>query len=297
MTDAGDEASQDPRIAAIHNAWVPYPAANEIKQTMERLIKAQAETRPECLAIIGDPNYGKSELFKSFARKHEQPYDPNVDSPPLPVVLIEMPEDATPSAFVRTLIQATGAPVDRREPLDILCNRLKVLLHALKTRLILVDEFHNGFEGTHRQQRQMLNLARGISNRTSLPLVVAGVDTVDNFIRNDKQLDQRFRRIKLPQWKEDDSTRRLLKAFEEAFRLKQPSRLGSPAMTKVVVELTEGRLGNISRLLKFSAIEAIHNRSEQISIELLARMAKQLPSEDAAVAANRMLSPQGAAAA
>ena len=271
------------RKRAIKEAWISYPDANAIVAVLEELLKEDKEIRPRCLAIIGEANYGKSHLVTRFAERHTTAYDPNVDSPVQPVLCVELPGDCTPAAFLRTLIHGTGAPVNLREPNDEMMRRLCLLIKELQTKLVLIDEFHNGFKGTHRQQMIMLNLTRELSNRTRIPMAVAGIEDVDHFIRNDSQLDQRFRRIHLGSWKEDDQTRRLLKTFEDHFQLKNPSRLASLAMTKKIVELTEGKLGRISFLLKACAVEAINDGSELITEALLVTMSKKLPASDASL--------------
>jgi len=278
-SEVADEKAQ--RISAIQKLWIPYPDANKIIRDLKRLVNAELETRPECIAIVGDPNFGKSELLRHFHSQYEKPYDPNVDTPSLPVLLAEMPEDATPSAFVRELLRECGLPLTRHEPLDMMVDRLKVLLRELHTKLILVDEFNKGFNGTHPQQQKMLNLTRGISNRTQIPLVVAGIESIDSFIKNDPQLDERFRRIRLPAWVANENSQRLHKAFEEAFQLQNPSKLGSPAMTEIIIGLARGRLGNISRLLKHAAIEAISSGVEQITKDSLSKMVERLPARAA----------------
>lgn len=265
--------------------WVPYPEAKEVLTIMSRLFDAPNETRPESLALIGDPSFGKTYLIEQFVAA-KMPTDELVEGtePEVPLVRIEMPESPEPAAMLRELIAAVNAPFSPRLPIDELMRKLMVLVESLRIRVFIIDEFHKGFHGTHRQQMVMLNVARGLTNRTKRPLIVAGTEDVDSFLRNDTQLDERFIRRRLRRWKEDADLQRLLKGFEQQLGLQQPSRLASPEMTSLIHQLTGGRMGRISRLLALAAETAILSGEECISDTLLGKMAKQLPGESLAAA-------------
>ena len=286
ITTTSIEPSAAERIERIKTRlWVPYPEAKDVLSIMTRLFEAPDETRPESLALIGDPSFGKTYLIEQFVAARMPTDEIAEDSEPeVPLVRIEMPESPEPAAMLRELIAAMNAPFSPRLPVDELMRKLMVLTESLRIRVFIIDEFHKGFQGTHRQQMIMLNVARGLTNRTKRPLIVAGTEDVDSFLRNDTQLDERFIRRRLRRWKEDADLQRLLKGFEQQLGLQHPSKLASPEMTSVIHQLTGGRMGRISRLLTSSAETAILSGDERISEALLRSMAKQLPGGSLAAA-------------
>lgn len=268
------------RIARIRTElWVSYPEANEALDIMKRLLRAPNEQRPECFAIIGDPSYGKSYLLEQFITRALASDDLAAHEYSVPVLHIEMPESPEPSAMLRELLAGLGAVFSLREPFDELMRKLEVLTKSLDILVFVIDEFHKGFQGTIRQQMILLNGVRGLSNRTKRPLILAGTEKVDSFLRNDEQLDERFIKRRLQRWKDDDKTRMLLKGFEQQIALREPSRLGSRAMTEHIIQLTRGRLGRIARLLALSAEAVILDGSEVIDKAVLSRMARNLPGD------------------
>ena len=57
--------------------------------------------------------------------------------------------------------------------------------------------------------------------------------------------------------------------FESTLPLKKLSKLGLPDMVKTILHKSGGNLGNVKNLLVASAIEAIENRSECITADII----------------------------
>jgi len=274
-------SSNEERIARIAaGVWVPHAQTAAILQIMRGLLAAPNQVRADNLAIIGEPNSGKSALLDRFYEKHQSAYDPTVDDPQVAIWRIEMPESPDPPAVLRELLRTVGAQHSARDPSDVLVHRVKVLAESLNVRLFVIDEVHNGFRGTKRQQQILLNVLRGLSNKTRRPVVIAGTKEVENFLDYDDQLSERYLRRRLPSWKENLQTQQLLKGFEKEFALKNPSGLASPAMTESILRLSGSRLGRIAKLLRNAAIEAILSGTEKITEENLKESAKLLTSDD-----------------
>lgn len=259
--------------------WAPYKEATDALTTMKRFLGEPNQLRPESLALIGEPNYGKSAILERFLAMNPQPYDPSDEDVAIPIVAVELPTKSSDAALMRELISAMGANYSVKEPVDEMVRRFVRLADVMHVKLIVIDEFHNGFPGTVRQQREFLNLTRALTNRTRRPMVVAGTEEVENFITNDPQLDQRFSRIRIPRWTADIDGRRLLKGFEMKLGLRNPSNLDSVPMLELIMDLANGRLGNIARLLVSAAEAAIVDGSEVLTPDLLRSTAKRLPGK------------------
>ena len=276
-----NQSSAAERIQRIRTSlWVANPDANDVFAIMKRLLLAPNESRPECLAILGEPSFGKSRLLTQFTKLATANQDLYAQEDSVPALHIEMPESPEPSAMLRELLSKLMSDFSLREPPDSLMRRLEVLSASLHIRVFVIDELNKGVHGTHRKQRILLNTLRGITSRTGRPLIVAGTEDVDSFLRNDAQLDERFIKRHLRRWQDDSSTQSLLKGFERALALKNPSRLGSEAMTQHIIQLTRGRLGRIARLLTLCAEAAILDGTEVIDKGLLERYAAQLPGDN-----------------
>ena len=266
------------RIARISDdLWVPYPQGVDALKRMRRLMDAPSEVRPESLAIVGDPSYGKTHLLKTFYRRHQSVYRLEGDDGSLNLLHVEMPEKAEPAALLREMHRVLGVGYSMRDPLDELIWRIVVITDSMQIRLFLIDEVHNAFRGTLRQQQAFLNVLRGLTNRTKRPLVIAGTPAVKDFLRNDEQLQERFACIELPRWSDPGDAQRLMKGFEQELRLQKPSGLASEETTALIIRLTGGRMGNICRLLRWAAIEAIRSGTEHLDVARLKVLAKQLP--------------------
>jgi len=276
----GASGTSEERVARLlSDIWVPYPEGVEVLRTMRDFLKAPNESRPVNLAIIGESNFGKSHLLKHFYSLYQSKYDYTVDEPKVALLKIEMPESPEPSALLREMLRTMCSSYTLREPVDELIWRVKVLVESLDIRLFLIDEVHNGFRGTMRQQQILLNVLRGLGNRTGRPLVIAGLPSVNDFIRNDEQLEQRFLQKRLPLWSDGTAAQRLLKGFEKELGLRNASGLASPEMTELVVRLSRGRLGYMAKLLVRAGVDAIRSGAERITNEGLQDAAKHVPSD------------------
>ena len=275
---AKEPSALDERIERIKTKmWVPYPEANEVFKIMRRLQDAPNENRPENLAVIGDPSFGKSYLLKRYVLRNQSSYDPAQRDPTIDIVHIDMPETPEPGAMLREILQKIGAGRTIRESIDEMRRRICVLAEAMKVRLFIIDEFHNAFRtGTNRQHHLLLNIVRTLTTLTNRPLVVAGTEEVDHFLEFDQQLDERFIRRRLKKWDDTATAQRLLKGFEQEIQLQNSADLASPEMTTHVINLTNGKMGRIARLLILAAEDAIRKGTETIDKDLLSVMATQL---------------------
>lgn len=85
----------------------------------------------------------------------------------------------------------------------------------------------------------------------------------------DQQLADRFEAAELPAWENDPSFQQLLLSFESILPLKQRSAFRDPKVHHRILNLTEGILVRICRLLETAAAEAIRGGQEHISLALL----------------------------
>lgn len=270
ILDTPVAADPEARILAIQKrSWIGYPRAQAIRQQLDDLLNHPKVPRMPNLAIIGETNNGKSSILGSFYRRHQPPDDPNIDRTPLPILMVDTPPEPDEGRLYRHMLRHLFATVGRREPSDLLFDRLKVLLRHLGTKMIVLDEFNCAVAGTPVKQRRFLNALRLMGNDLQFPIVVAGTPETLAALQSDPQLANRFEPAFLPKWKLDSDYARLLMSVEKGFALQNPSDLAHPKFAQRLLDLSEGILGETMELLRRLAIRAIRSGEEQITPEML----------------------------
>lgn len=143
------------------------------------------------------------------------------------------------------------------------------LLRATGVRLLIVDEVHNILAGGADRMNQMLNLLRYLGNVLRMPIVAIGVRQALQVIHSDDQLATRFEPFALPRWRDDDALRTLLASLEATLPLRRPSVLIEARLTRRVLGLSEGVLGEIVALLSRAGEAAIRSGVERIDDAML----------------------------
>jgi hypothetical protein len=85
----------------------------------------------------------------------------------------------------------------------------------------------------------------------------------------------RYRPFEIPRWRESDSLRRLLAAFERVLPPRKPSDLSRREIVQYVLEASGGLTGAISTILNDAAELSIRNGDEFIGISHLERVARE----------------------
>lgn len=273
-TETSPNQSVEERIAAIYSPiWIGYPKAIAIRERIEGLMNHPKSHRMPNLAIIGDSNNGKSMILQNVLKRNTPPFDPNTKKTTLPVFLIQTPPEPNESRLYRVILEALFADAERREPPESMIGRIKLLLTALETRLLVLDEFNNALAGSLLRQKRFLNALRFIGNELQISIAVAGTVEAQRALSSDPQLANRFEPVFLPRWTEGEDFLRMLKSFEQFLGLKEASNLHSLKAAKLILMASEGLIGDALTLLRRLAVRAIKSGSERIEHEWLKKNA------------------------
>lgn len=252
------------RIQRIRaDRWIGYPRALEALDKLEDLFNWPQKQRMPNLLIIGPTNNGKSMIIEKFKRTH--PARNELDAEKIPVVNVQMPSEPSVKRFYSALLAAIGAPIRSRKHISELEQRALSLLHAVKMKMLVIDELHNITAGKGDTQREFLNLLRFLGNELRVPLVGIGTKEAYLAIRTDDQLENRFEPMILPIWQEGNELESLLASFVAMLPLRRPSFIATPDMARYVLARTEGTIGEIAQLLSCAAIAAIESGEESIN--------------------------------
>ncbi len=263
----------------LSDRWIGYTRAQDALSRMDMLLETQSgRVRPQNMLIVGPSNNGKSTIAEKFQRQHPRHCSEKRDRHIFPVLSIQMMPDVTVPRFYAQLLEALGSPLGNIRPTD---RRNAVTLNVMRAcgvRLLIIDELHNLLCGPTLRQREVLGLLRYLGNELRIPIVALGTKDAWLALRLDDQLENRFQPFLLSRWSNDSETGRLLASFETVIPLREPSGLGLPALRRVIVERSEGLIGEMQQLLLSATAHALMEGRERIEQDDLVDCFFQAPS-------------------
>lgn len=268
------------RITYIRSPrWFGYPLAQQILEQLENLLTHPKSHRMPNLLIIGDTNNGKTMLVKRFCNRHKPDDNPEGEAAVVPVLFVQAPPMPDESRFYNAILELLFAPYKPGDRADRKQFQAIKLLKAVGLKILVIDEIHHILAGTMTKQKVFLNVIKYLGNELEVPIV--GVGTRDAFraIQTDPQLSNRFDRVLLPRWSNDEEYLSLLATFERAIPLRHPSNLVDGALADKIYSMSEGYLGEISSLVVDAAVKAVETGQEQIDKKILDRIGWVAPSD------------------
>lgn len=251
--------------------WLGYPLAKDTIDQLEDLLTHPPSQRMLNFVIFGETNNGKSRLIKKFLNRHK-PYQLENENSKIPVVSFEMPPGATPNSLFVNLLDTLWSPYSKSATKDEKFNQVKRVLKLYDTRMLIIDEFNNLADATRQYQLQVINTIKVLGNQAQIPIVLVGTPEAKQVIKSNDQTANRYHPIELPQWQLNGDFLDLLKSFEMTLPLKKPSYLYSEPMSKIILAMSDGWLGEVSELLTKACILAIKSGDEKITKKLLDNM-------------------------
>ena len=271
-------ASDEARIEYIRSdRWINYEVAQEVINRLTDLLGYPPRDRMPCILIYGATGMGKTKLIRKFLRQHPQKFDRATGVTSMPVVAFQMPASPEENLFYNELNRALGGPDVHDSWQGNTKNRCRNLLHAAKTRMLVIDEIHSMLAGTARAQKIFLNTLRFLANDVRMPLVCVGTDVARLAILMDSQLAERFDAFELPRWRDDVQFGRLLASIAETLPLRKATKFDTASCRKAILARTDGVTNRIFRLIETAAVHAIRDGSEAVTEESLSARTLELP--------------------
>lgn len=279
-TPAPEEIPVKERVRMLRTPfYVETNVSNDILSRMTDIFNRPKRSRMQSLLILGHPNNGKTSLLKRFAQLNTSTVDPEDYGDRMPVVSFELGDSRVSRFYDNALRGMKVTPVASHKSHQKEAHFLQVC-KALDVRVLVIDEFHNGYEGSAREQLRLLTLIRNVTNTLEIPLILAGIGTAKTFLFSDPQLSTRFKQVTIPLWKDDANFRGFLRAIETIFALRKESNLATdPHLPKQILMMTEGLTGEVTDLLTEAAVKAVETGEERISMELVKSIEWTKPSE------------------
>jgi putative transposase len=249
--------------------WIGYTRATDALRRLEQLLTWPPKQRMPNLLIVGPTNNGKSMLIEKFRRDHPPRQSPDRTSPPISVVVMQMPSEPSVTRFYIALLAAADAPsrpgASTRPHVAELERTASWWLSGMGIQMLVIDELHNLLAGNAPRRREFLNLLRYLGNKLRIPLVGVGTHEAYLAIRSDDQLENRFEPLIFPRWRSDEQARSLLASFAASFPLRHASPITTPEMADYLIDRSEGTIGELAQLLTAAATAAITSGEEAIN--------------------------------
>lgn len=252
----------------LKGVWVRYPKADEFIRFLEKLSRQPKRPRMEGRLIVGPTNNGKTSIIQEFIhlQKDRNGYD---DASFYEYLYVETPEIPSVKALYTEIGTKCNHP-NLSGTAEQLKLRVLRTLKDLKVKMLFIDEIHNLLTAQNeRILNQCRNALKGLSNRLQIPIILIGTEEAEDVLQGDPQVLNRYPIIRLHPWKNDNDFRLLLHAFETQLPLQKASNLHNITLAKKIYDLSDGILGNVSTIVRESAIEALERGTERITLKII----------------------------
>ncbi|MBH1528784.1 TniB family NTP-binding protein [Stenotrophomonas maltophilia] len=272
---------QSPALRLRHmqtSKWFNYAAAETILQRMETLLDHPPTHRMPGMLLLGESNSGKTSLGLEFMSRH--PIDPNLDGDAVrvPVIRIEMPPNPDEARIYDEILLQLLQPFRTKDPISVKARQVQSALKVVGVRMLIIDEFQAVLSSRNDRRRLTLEVVKHLSNTLQIPLVAIGTAEAQVAVSKDEQLANRLHPVWMPTWRLDMEFRRLMAAFQATLPLREKSPLQDRRIAALILELSEGLLGEMTLLLCKGVERALLTGTECIDEALLLSLAYTPPS-------------------
>jgi len=209
---------------------------------------------------------------------HPSSNDPGLEAAIVPIVYIQAPPVPEEHRFYGALLDAIGATHRHWFRTSELFYQARNLLPRVGLKMLFIDEIHNILAGSSKKHQAFLNTLKYIGNELMVPVIGAGTGDALRAVQSDPQIENRFEPLEIPRWKCTNDWRRFLATFELELPLRKPSDLADPRLAQRLHSMSEGTVGELSRLLQRAMAQAIRGGEERICDAVLDRLQWIAPS-------------------
>lgn len=272
------ESSDQERITSINNyRWIRYRAADDILSQLDELLLYPKQMRMPNMLIVGESNNGKTILVNRFVRLNKPVVTDNKLT--APVIYVQAPTVPDEKKFFENLLDELNAPYRLSDRIERKERQALTAMEIVGAKMLIIDEIHNILAGSFIKQKAFFNVIKNISNQLQIVIVAVGIKEALNAVNTDSQIANRFVPEFLPKWRYNEDYIRLLASFERLLPLRKPSELINEGISKKILEMSDGTIGEISTILSLAAKAAIKSGKERIDTKILTEIKYTKPSE------------------
>ena len=273
-------------IAKSNMNFVRYPRFKELHKEIERCQKLSKESlEPQCMSLEGESGAGKSTLVKDYASQF--PRYENENGLVIPVFYAEIPSPATVKGTASSLLEQLGDPGANKGTLWSMNSRLIGLIKSCGVELVILDEFSNLIDTeTNHIMNTVSDWLKMLIKQSGVPFLVVGINgKVGRILQANNQLSRLFacrEKLKPFSWNDDISIKEFAKFIQFAeVVVELPLTKDVPKVELLyrIYYATDGVVGNIMNLMRYSGISATDNKHSCIQLVDLSEGFRQRLSE------------------
>lgn len=290
MTEA--QTVQDVR-RLVESTLVPHTAfAEALARVKQCLAYSERSPEPICLAIVGESRTGKSRVLEEA--ELAAPRSRVGEGAVVPILRVSAPSKPTVKGLAELMLHELGDPKWEVGTENNKTLRLKKLMGAAQTRMLMVDEFQHFFDkSTCKVFHHVADWLKILADSTKVALVVTGLESSLPVLLRNEQLSGRFlapvfmRRF---HWLEEEHRAEyagILAAFSESLA----SHFDAPALAEEDMAFrcwcaTGGLIGYTTKLLRQCVWDACDEGRRTIALKHLKAAHERAIWPTAAGAAN-----------
>lgn len=259
---------------------IPHPRMRAVEGKLQAILESPAPWE-ENRAFFARSYNGKSTASKRFERLNPPDPNPLGDAVRCPVVRVSMPGEASPREFGIRILQAIKEPYSHKWATAQIMSAAYAVLRAVGTRLLIIDEFQDVRNGSHRNSQVVKNVVKSIGEDCGCGVALFATWEGISIITEEPQLARRFEHEAIEPWRSSErETLELLLAMERRLPLRESSNIATdPVLPHRIVMLGDGVIGHIRRVVYEAARVAIQTGREVIDAKTLDAL-EWVPLED-----------------
>lgn len=262
---------------AQDKVWIPYPKALKILNELEMAFMEKSNNRMQHLAIVGESTNGKTTILEHFMGLHPPVLKDGQNH--IPIVYFSAPIAPSSNILYEKILDALNVPYLTTESSSRKEKQVQNILHALGTKMIIIDEMQDIYHGEVREQTKFLSALKQLGTNAQVSIIAAGVPEVQRTLSSEPQIARRFDTLRLNIWEPNDDFASLLVSFEKTLPLQEPSRLNRKVLVEEIHFMSEGIIGEVAKILTKATIYALQNNKESIDLEILNSIEYERPSK------------------
>lgn len=217
--------------------------------------------------VVGDSRTGKTIACEAYRLKN--PPKLLAGEPPfVPIVYWQSPPESGNRDMFEGILTALKYQLSRGTLSDIR-GRVYRSLKACRVEMLIIDE-------AHRLRPKTFSDLQDILDALEIAIVLVGTDRLDAVVRRDEQVHRRFiasHRYERLDGKQLAQTSAIWEVH--VLKLKEPSKLSSAKMQKILAPVTGGYIGLLDRILREAAVRSLQRGLNCISLSILSEVANE----------------------
>ncbi len=273
--------SKPERKHYIKKLFVWTPLLNKISADFAyHRSEADFYSAAQSFYICGPSGVGKTFICKKYAENFPR-YDVEMEDriqTIVPVYISKVEATATPKSLATALLRDLGDPLYSQGTEQNKTDRLVELVRDCQVEMIIIDEVQHIYD---RDSDKIIirasNWLKNFMADTAIPIILVGLPDIKTVIKDNKQLETRFKRkhelkpLSMNRKKGDVSEfEKFLHLVDLKLPLEKRSHLADRDTAVLLYEATKGNLRILMEsIIQNAAIKAINNDFPAISFEML----------------------------